>query len=251
MFSKETSSVGKRRSRSTARLGRHLEKNLLAYAAAAGAGLLSASLPAEAEIIYTPCNTPMALAKVNEGPALTSLDLTNNGNANFGFVMSATKHYTYSGTTAGFKYFLKVVPGAGNAVVQGGRASLASAVPAGVRVGPQEKFGTGDQYLMIKSYNNGYRNSGTWQQVEYAYVGLRFLIDGQVHYGWARIKFPFAGGFGIPYPSIYGYAYESTPNQPIVTGQTGESSPTNTKASVPSTLGMLAVGASGLEAWRK
>lgn len=59
------------KSRSTARLGGLLEKNLVAYAAAASAGLLGASLPAQAEIICTPSNTPMAVAGLNEDPVLT------------------------------------------------------------------------------------------------------------------------------------------------------------------------------------
>jgi hypothetical protein len=236
-------------------LGRHLEKNLLAYAAAASTGVLCAALPAEAEIIYIPSNTPMAIAQLNQGPALTPLDLTGAGAPQFGFAMSSTKNFTYSGTTAGFKFFLKVVPAQGNTVVQGQQAPTASAVPAGVKIGPQEKFGAGDLYLAINSFNNGEaRNSGTWRNVGFAYVGLKFLINGQVHYGWARVKFPFLGGVDFPegdyYPSIYGYAYESAPDTPIVTGQTSGSSPRATNAIAPASLGMLAAGASGVKSWR-
>ncbi len=249
MTSKQARSVQRAQSRRAARLNRNLEKNLFAYAAAAAGGLLSTTLPAEGQIIYTPSNIRMHVAEMNKGPALTLLDLTNNGKADFSFVMTSTSHfYSYSGNSH-FKNFLKIVPAAGNAVVQGKLASTASAVPAGVKIGPNEKFAAGGRYLMIKSYKNGvYRNSGTWEQVEYAYVGLKFLIEGQVHYGWARIKFPYPGG--THYPSIYGYAYESTPNRPIVTGQTSGSSKKSTMASAPATLGLLAIGASGIDAWR-
>jgi len=261
MSSKQNRSIEKPKSRSAVGLGRQLEKNLLAYvAAAAGAGLLSAAPSAEAEIIYTPSNTPMAIAQTNQGIALTSLDLNNDGVPDFSFAMSSTLRFfstTVIATTTHVKFLLKVVPGqTGNEAVQGQQAPTASAVPAGVKIGPQEKFAPGDLYMAIKScgISRCTRSSGTWPKVGYAYVGLKFLIDGQVHYGWARVKFPYPGliGYGEPnyYPSIYGYAYESTPNQPIVTGQTSGTAQQTTSASTPASLGMLAVGASGVNLWR-
>jgi len=254
VFSRLERRTEKTTSQSTVRLGRHLEKNLVAYAAAASAGLLSAQ-SAQAEVIFTASNTPMAIAQLNQGAALTPLDLTGTGAPQFGFAMSSTKNFMYSGTTAGFKFFLKVVPAQGNAVVQGAQAPTASAVPAGVKIGAQQKFGNGDLYLAINSFNNGQsRNSGTWRNVEFAYVGLKFLINGQVHYGWARVKFPFPGGTIYPqgdyYPSIYGYAYESTPNAPIVAGQTSGTAPHTADASATAGLGMLAAGASAVKNWR-
>jgi hypothetical protein len=250
MSSKQTHSLVRNNNRSTVRLGRHLEKHLLAYAAAASAGLVSAALPAEAQIIYTPSNTPMAIAQENQGLALTPLDLNNDGTPDFTFAMLSTAKFSSSGgTTIGFKFFLKVVPGkTGNEAVQGQRAPTAAAMPAGATIGSQQKFGAGDLYLGIKAFNGFYRNSGTWQNVEFAYVGLKFLIKGQVHYGWARVKFPYPGGIG--FPSIYGYAYESTPNQPIVAGQTSGTLQEDTNANTPAGLGMLAVGASGVNLWR-
>jgi len=222
-----------------------LEHRLLAYAAAASAGLLSSALPSEAEIIYTPSNTPITIAVSGKGPVFTPLDLDNDGNPDFSFVMFSAKRYSsQGGSTTGARFFLKLDPRqTGNQAVQGAQAS-ASAVPAGATIGPQQKFGSGGLYLQ----RTGSRSFGTWKQVEYAYVGLKFLIDGQVHYGWARVKFPFAGG--IHYPSIYGYAYESTPNQPIVTGQTSGTAQANTSVSVPPSLGILAAGAPGISLWR-
>jgi hypothetical protein len=233
------------------RLGRHLEKNLLAYAAAASAGLLSAALPAEAEIIYTPSNTPMTLAHSNKGVVYTQLDLNNDGVPDFTFAMSSTNHFSSYGYTTKARFYLKVIPGqAGNEAVQGKQAPTASAVPAGVKIGPQEKFASGDLFMVNRSYNRSLsksKSSGTWQPLEFAYVGLKLLIDGQVHYGWARIKFPYP--YAYTDPSIYGYAYESTPNQPITTGQiSGSESSSNT--SEPASLGMLAGGAAAIDVWR-
>ncbi len=245
------------KSRSRTRLGNLLERNLVAYAAAAGAGLLTASLPAQAEIIYTPSNTPWTLAVQNQGPALTELDLTNNGKPDFTFVMSSTLRFfssTFVATTTAFKFLLKVDPARkGNQVVQGHQAIAASALESGASIGSQQKFGEGGLNLWFSSLkSNVTRRSGSWQPVEYAYVGLKFTMNGQTHYGWARIKFPIPGSVypALHYPSIDGYAYESTPNKSIVAGATSESTKESPKAAASASLGTLAVGAAGLDMWR-
>jgi hypothetical protein len=226
-----------------------MEKNLLAYAAAASAALLPSALPAEAEIVYTASNTPLAIAHQNKGPVYTTLDLNNDGVPDFTFAISSTAHFSSYGYTTRAKFFLKVNPfQKSNQAVQGAQPLTASAVPAGVKIGPQEKFGSGDLYMQHDTFN-GYtgKSSGTWQKVEFAYLGVKFVIDGQVHYGWARIKFPYPGA--IYYPSIYGYAYESTPNQPITAGQTDEGNQSGSAAGSAS-LGVLAAGVNGLSQWR-
>jgi len=89
-------------------------------------------------------------------------------------------------------------------------------------------------------------------------VGLKFLVKGKVHFGWARIK-RIAGSSGFP-ASITGYAYETIPNKPIVTGKTKGSDeidiargsavlvgPVRKSAS----LGLLALGAPALSVWRR
>ncbi len=251
-MSKKFGSLVESKARPTVRLGHHLEKHLAPYAAAAtGAVLLSAAPSADAEIIYTPSNTPFALNHQNQGPTFTTLDLNNDGVPDFTFAMSSTAHFSSIGYTTIFKLYMKVVPDqTGNEVVQGSLAPTASAVPAGVTIGPKEKFVPGG-YMVHQAYSRSggtAQNSGTWQKVEFAYVGLKFLINGQVHYGWARVKFPYP--YGYQYPSIYGYAYESTPNTAIVTGQTSGTAASNTTAEVPASLGILAAGAPVVNLWR-
>jgi len=247
-MTKKSRSLTQTKARSAVRLGQHLEKYLAAYAAAAtGAVLLAAAPSADAQIVYTPSNTPFALNHQNQGPTFTTLDLNNDGVPDFTFAMLSTAHFSSIGYTTRFKLYMKVVPDqTGNEVVQGSLAPTASAVPAGVTIGPKEKF-VADGYMVHQVYSrSGHINqsSGTWQKVEFAYVGLKFLINGQVHYGWARVKFPYP--YGYKYPSIYGYAYESTPNTPIVTGQTSGTAPAHSTAEVPRSLGMLAAGASAV-----
>ncbi|MFZ0416522.1 MAG: hypothetical protein WAM04_00340 [Candidatus Sulfotelmatobacter sp.] len=247
-MAKQSRSLAESKARCKVRLGRHLEKHLAAYAAAAtGAVLLSAAPSADAEIVYTPSNTPFTHNHQNQGPVFTTLDLNNDGVADFTFAVSSTAHFSSIGYTTRFKLYMKVVPDqTGNEVVQGSLAPTASAVPAGVTIGPKEKFVSGG-YMVHQVYSQqGHINqsSGSWQKVEFAYIGLKFLINGQVHYGWARVKFPYP--YGYNYPSIYGYAYESSPNTPIVSGQTSGTAPTQANAEAIGSLGMLAAGASAL-----
>lgn len=232
--------------RAEVRLGRNLEKHLLAYATAASAGLLAFSLPVEGQIVYTPSNTPMNLATLNGAAGLTPLDLNNDGTPDFTFSMFSTLHNT-SSFGRSIRALVILANQNGNETVgkRDTEAITAVAVPEGKQIGPQANFQGGGLYMVIQGYvGSSIRSSGSWQTVETAYVGLKFLINGQVHYGWARVKFPTPGDYA--YPSIYGYAYESTPNEPIITGQTKSDQKKDAQAS----LGMLATGSTGLAVWR-
>jgi hypothetical protein len=236
----------KNRRRLPAPLGANIERRLLAYTTAAGASLLSIALPANAEIVYTPSNIPMALPTGNHG-VQTHLDLNNDGKPDFTFSL------IYSATIVSSRFrserALLVGPDQkGNEMLDAPGANgfppTAAAVPAGQKIGTQNNFAANAYVMAIGAYfgPNSIRDSGSWRYVQTAYLGLKFLIDGQVHYGWARVKFPFPGGYELP--SIYGYAYESSPNTPIVAGQT--SGTANTAASIaPGSLGKLATGAAG------
>jgi len=240
-----TPSVLRTRKPSEVSLARGLERNLLAYATAAGAALLPFSLPADAQIIYTPSNIPMTLPTGNQG-ALTQLDLNNDGKPDFTFslIYSAT---VFSSAFRSDRALTIAADQTGNEILGAaginGLPPTAAAVPAGRKIGAQNDFTPLDAIMAIEAYfgPNSIRNSGSWRYVQTAYLGLKFLINGQVHYGWARIKFPAPGNYELP--SIYGYAYESTPNTPIVAGQT--SGTASTASPPPGSLGMLAAGAAG------
>jgi hypothetical protein len=77
-------------------------------------------------------------------------------------------------------------------------------------------------------------------------LGLQFVITGKSHYGWARlnesctVRAP--RGKGIK-ALLTGYAYETIPNKPIVTGKTKGPDVITLE---PGSLGALAAGASRL-----
>jgi hypothetical protein len=87
--------------------------------------------------------------------------------------------------------------------------------------------------------------SGQWFGAKRRYLGFRFTISGRVHFGWARLSVS-------PSPSteatLTGYAYETIPNKPIITGKTKGPDVVTLD---PATLGHLAQGASAIHAWRK
>jgi hypothetical protein len=231
-------------------LTRHLEKNLLAYATAATASLLSVALPAEAEVVYTPSNTPIAL-----DAGSINLDLNGDGVVDFTF----TNFFTNNSRGGTYSVFLGVHPAqAGNQIfsfVSNGKVT-AAALPDGAKVGSSGQFQSNPKGLNLFGYSNrgGGSDGGDWGEVEYAYVGLKVLISGEVHYGWARVKYDAPGDHVRP--TLYGYAYESVANQPIIAGKTSgtaEQRVTRSEAApkisnVPSaSLGLLAAGAAGIE----
>jgi hypothetical protein len=76
------------------------------------------------------------------------------------------------------------------------------------------------------------------------YLGLKFVITGKVHFGWARLNVSCSSQGSTITALLTGYAYETVPNQPIVTGREKSKD-----ISEGATLGRLAKGA-GLSPWR-
>jgi hypothetical protein len=211
-------------------LSPQLEKSLAAYAAAAisaGVSLMALASPSEARIVYTPANTPIP---VNGG--LVPLDLNHDGVADFSF---SNWSYVFKCCELTDAFLVQVAPATKTNAVwgrgsfhfsfQGFNGGFASALHRGFSVGANKSyFQNGRHGLVGFSIDNPIssfttRTYGQWLQTKGRYLGLQFLIDGQVHYGWARLTVsgPQSGGFAV---SLTGYAYETIPNKPIITGKT-------------------------------
>lgn len=117
-----------------------------------------------------------------------------------------------------------------------GIGKWASALPSGAVIGPRHNKFTPKHYEMLYWWNSwdGYRSGGPWLKVGTAYLGLKFKIEGEVHYGWARVN-------TTDHASNYltGYAYETIPNKPIITGKTKGRDVITIE---PGSLGALAAG---------
>jgi hypothetical protein len=259
-----TESSGKKyaKNRRQVALGASLDKNLHAYATAAcaaGVGLLACTPPAAAKIVYTPANSYIL-------PTGTlNLDLNRDGTVDFLLSNTNVSTGTNSHGRRGHGS-LRIKPqNSANAVW--GQRSYASTLRAGVRVGPNQHFQSGHSKMVRSHFSSGdfypatFASNGPWRDVTRRYLGLKFSIKGQPHYGWARLDVT------VTYHGIYtvltGYAYETVPNTAIVTGKTkgapadvsGASQNTQTSfgpnSRSPASLGLLARGASGLDIWRK
>ncbi len=229
-----------------------LPKNLNAYAlsaAATGVTLLAAAPPAGAKIIFTPVNGQIASG------SKYALDLNHDG------VVDFTLQNDFHNSTTPFGEDLNIVPAVkGNAVWQGPRERYlqltAAALPAGVPVNTGKPFefqAVNMAYASLTAFT--YVSGGPWKNVTNRFLGLKFLINGEVHYGWARLTVLTDSRRETVKATITGYAYETIANQPILTGQisgTEEESAITTPATSDTVqLGLLALGSSGLALWRR
>jgi hypothetical protein len=219
--------VATRHERQPKPLSQLLCKRLLAYAAAAGAGLAGSARTATAEVVYTPAhinlNVPYAL------------DLNGDGIPDFSF------HTSY---LSGLGQLAVEPLDGGNKIVGIRRVcyfdSLAAApLQAGAAIGPQAKLSPSANCMIGLA---DFSSNGPWRMVQNHYLGFQFEIEGKEHFGWARIS-------GTKYfccialARITGYAYETVPDKPIVAGDTGVGSEFSINQR---TLGSLAVGAAAL-----
>jgi hypothetical protein len=264
-----------------------LNKRLMSYVAAAGAagaGMLAGSQLAEAEVVYTPANTPLLINTP------VGLDLNGDGTVDFNLSNNYFAGIAKSCTICSFfaHASLKVNPAqAGNAIWAITSAShhsspgfkknkkpknrtgvVAVPVPWGVVVGPERNLQADavvmDSANFMYSYSDhfSYNSIGAWgkgRRFAGSYLGLKFTVGGEVHYGWARVTVH--ADHTTMTATLTGYAYETIANRGIITGFTkgtlddaGEKdSAAMQNAPAPgssATLGRLAQGAAGVPAWR-
>ena len=234
----------------------HLHLYALA-ASAAGVSMLALAQPSEAEIVYTPANVNIYS---DDGRIETyPLDLTGDGTIDFSF-------RAFWSTTGGVDFgWLGVGPAQpGNAVVAAtGKVSGAADLPSGHRIGPETKLWGSYSMLMASGHNSSepfrWHCYGPWKNKQNRYLGLKFMINGEVHYGWAQLSESCI--YGDNSADLTGYAYETIPNKAIKAGQetgdvdesldgVGEPAPRSVPAPTAATLGMLAKGAQALSVWR-
>jgi hypothetical protein len=243
--------------RKTANLSESIHQQLSMYAlaaSAAGVGTLCFAMPAEARIVYTPAHVAI---KANGG--LFRFDLNHDGIPDFGL----SNRWAHS-TEADFRT-LKVFPSqpANEIWMTKGNgffctSSVAAVLPKGKRIGPKGGF---KHYALgaVMAISTKTATCGVWlgQSNFQAYLGLKFTIKGEIHFGWARVKVDTQRGQEKFPATLTGYAYETIPGKAIIAGATkgpDDAEPTAALSShtpEPTTLGALALGAPGLSIWRR
>jgi hypothetical protein len=227
-------------------LAAELEQLVATYvraAAAAGVGLAVTALSAEAKIVYTRTH-----AVILEN-SLFPLDLNHDGTADFNIINGSLYAYgSFSGLQIDSPSKLQTNQIWGQGVLSG---RFASALRAGSNVGANKsRFQARNSALMagiyVARYSSFSRTSGQWLYTKNRYLGLQFVIKGQLHYGWARLSVRPDPNSGLTVV-LTGYAYETIPGKPIITGKTKGPDVVTLD---PATLGHLAQGASQIPAWR-
>jgi hypothetical protein len=233
--------------RKTFRISDSLNRQLQTYAqvaSAAGVSVLALAVASEAKVVYT------ETYQVTRTFPLY-IDLNHDGIKDF--VLRTSFYKSSSGLEVGLDVF-----GYRNAnnLVAGRRLSrsgyffsAASALPAGAEIGPKRNFSVSLPFmaeeLFKKDVASGSSDVGPWagngKGVKDRYLGFKFVINGEVHYGWARLNVTLGHDrqFGDVSGTLTGYAYETIPDKPIIAGQiTGADVITGQ----PETLGKLALG---------
>jgi hypothetical protein len=206
--------------------------NMYAFAAtAAGVGMLALAPPAAGKIVYTPTQEQIP---PGFGTGLY-LDLNHDGISDFSFVNF------YSRTSSQIGLWISPI-NASNEVFS--NKGFAAALPAGVKIGPKGNFHRRAIDVMASDDLFHSRCAGPWKEAHKRYLGLKFIIRGKTHFGWARLNVSCVYLHAIS-ATVTGYAYETIPNKPIVTGQTK-----GLDVVEPATLGHLARGAAGGPNWR-
>ena len=237
-----------------------LQQRLNSYALAAGAagvGMLAMTQPAQAKIVYTSAHKAIGIDHK------VALDLNHDGKTDFNF------HETFSPQPVSGRTMPSFCPSCPpTRMKSGGTNHHASALAAGVQVGPKGRFSYAKKTMAVDYYADGTGGSGTcaglWNNVKNRYLGLKFSINGMTHFGWARLNVTCTTTYGSHQVTglLTGYAYETVPNKPIITGKTKgpddearREQPTPAALTAPSpklaTLGLLAMGAPALAIWKR
>src|SRR5262249_9624560 len=138
----------------------------------AGVSMLALAQPVQGEVIVTKKTIP-----ITWGIAGVGIDMNHDGVTDFRFFAT---YFSFSGTS------LRVSSGE----VAG--YFFASAFGRGAKIGPSANFfPRSNSFKRIERAYGGYLNhtfKGDWGgNVKNRYLGVRFLIKGETHYGWIRL----------------------------------------------------------------
>jgi hypothetical protein len=224
-------------------------------AAAAGVSVLALGQPAESEVIVTKKNLPIPMSRnCCEG---VEISLSNNGVNDFSISLLnyTTKYISVR--------HLNIKPlSKGAAVIEsdnGYTRPNALALARGANIGRAGPF-SGDPLAYIERTNiwtNGTKRSyGNWGgNTQNKYLGVRFFINGKVHFGWVRLTVNIPPPRDVMSATITAYAYETVPNRSILAGTpdkptAGAQPEAQAEDAAQPSLGMLALGVDGLPMWR-
>ncbi len=209
---------------------------------------MSFSQPAEGEIVFVPTHVSLHSGQ--------SFAIDIKGTTEFTLT---DKNYIITGSFS--TALLSVTAAAGAAVV--GNNQMAGALKMGALVGPAKPFQAGKALLAGAFRETQISQSSVFGQFAntcHRYLGLKFVMHGHTHYGWARFRTVKATANSPTVSALMtGYAFETAPDEPIPAGETSDEpsasllwpEPRTAASLQPASLGLLALGFPGLDAWRR
>jgi hypothetical protein len=238
-------------------LNLHISQYSLA-AAVAGVSMLALVQPAAGEVVVTKKTIPIPMSPFGM-PETVEISMTNNGVNDFEFNL-------YNDSIVDARLLLVGGARQQNGVIASypttNLTTYASILARGEQIGPSANFFS----YSIRPLVEGSQTSGGRRQIrghwggnpKNHYLGVRFQMNGQTHYGWIRLTVTTNAEKNGPFLSakITGYAYETVANKPIKAGTAATPTaevrePRNVPHQVGPSLGMLAAGAEGMPLWRR
>ncbi len=202
-----------------------LKDKLKSYSALASA-VFGTAAAADAQIVYTDVTPDVTLSVINDSLNSYDVDFDNAGTpdmaiATYGYL------YNYGGTDYQLNYvFSFVAPNATAALVAAMETAGTSSYPAttslasGTAIGSSATWldttAAGGTFYFTSAYGFTQTLLGTANTGTDTYIGARFLIGANTHYGWVRINVAADASSVV----IKDYAYNATANGPINAGQT-------------------------------
>jgi probable HAF family extracellular repeat protein len=166
------------------------------------------AIPAQARVVYTPLNVTLP------ANGFYAIDLNHDGITDF-YLHTVNSLCGQFGAHIHYLWVERNLPGGGIVGTYD-----AAALQSGVRIDSSQSFYGSGSLMYQKAIGPGCgAPQGQWGYVYQRYLGLMFLIAGQVHYGWAELSTNSTTGVN----TLYGFAYETIPFKGILTGQTMDS----------------------------
>jgi len=179
--------------------------------AALTTSVLALSVRVQANVVYTPVNVTVS------GNGIIKIDLNHDGKVDMSIVASG-RSILCAGTGRGSTGSVYDMPSSGAGAQANGTYILA--LSAGAAINATKTFYSPEGVML--RYSSclwpPHLNFGAWQNVTNHYLGIKFQISGQVHYGWARLSVLM--GKSGPVVTLTGYAYETIAGHGITAGQT-------------------------------
>lgn len=181
--------------------------------------------PLGSSIIYTNANPDSVIksyALVNPGSSNRgqivsknyNLDLNNDGTTDFVFQIYFRSAH---GSTSANQDYVSVGPSAISINQIANSNTYPSALDTLTIIGSTLSW-SGAANKTLELYNSNGTTYGNWTIHAVKYLGLKLIKGGNIYYGWVRlyVNATLVGAELI----VMDYAYNSSPNQPILAGQT-------------------------------